>query len=196
MRNFQRLATGVNVTPLMLAIARRPELWTEDSYLRHYPQGPFGEVESIMLRFPQQVVFNGKGADKKLALYKSNMLPGFDQHESIDYPAYKILTEARPIVMSVFQAVAGERLGRVMINKISPGGRIFPHADTPEHTSYYSRFHVVLQSAPGVVFRAGDEQPYWEAGSVFWFNNKLEHEVINNSAEDRIHMVIDVRCSA
>lgn len=195
MRNFQRLATGVNVTPLMLAIARRPELWTEDTYLRHYPQGPFGEVESIMLRFPERVIFKGKSAEKKLALYKENKLPGFDQHESIDYPAYKVLPEARSLVMNVFAAVAGERLGRVMINKVAPGGRIFPHADTPAHANYYRRFHVVLQSAPGVVFRCEDERPYWETGSVFWFNNKLEHEVINNSAEDRIHMVIDARCS-
>jgi len=195
MRNFLRIASGVNVTPLMLAIARRPELWTEDTFLRHYPQGPFGLVDSIMLRFPEKVVFKGTRAERKLELYKANRLPGFDQHESIDYPAYAQLPEARSIVMQVFAAVAGERLGRVMINRIAPGGRIFPHADTPEHANYYSRFHVVLQSEPGVIFRACDEQTYWETGSVFWFNNKLEHEVINNSAADRIHMIVDARCS-
>lgn len=191
MSHFQRIATGVNVTPIMLAIARRPELWKEDTYLRDYAQGPFGEIESIMLRFPEKRVFE---QEAEVEAYKAGK-SAFDQHESIDYPAYKVLTEARPIVMSVFAAVAGERLGRVMVNKIKPGGRIFPHADTPEHAGYYSRFHVVLQSAPGVVFRCADEQQYWETGSVFWFNNRLEHEVINNSAEDRIHIVIDARCS-
>lgn len=195
MRNFYRIASGVNVTPLMLAISRRPELWKEDSFLRHYPQGPFGDVESIMLRFPQKVVFEGEDAEEKVALYKKNLLPGFDQHESIDYPAYALLPEARLLVMNVFGAVAGERLGRVIINKIRPGGRIYPHPDTPEHANYYSRFHVVLQSEPGVVFRCGDESPQWESGAVFWFNNKIEHEVINNSSADRIHMVIDARCS-
>lgn len=196
MRNFLRIATGVNVTPLMLALARRPELWTEDTFLRHYPQGPFGQIDSVMLRFPQKIVFDGEDQEEKLALYKQNMLPGFDQHESIDYPAYALLPEARAIVMNVFAAVAGERLGRVMVNRIAPGGRIFPHADTPEHADYFRRFHVVLQSEPGVIFRAGDEQTYWETGSVFWFNNKLDHEVINNSAVDRIHMVIDAKVSA
>lgn len=192
MRNFQRLATGVNVTPLMLAINRRPELWKEDTYLRQFPQGPFGMVDSIMLRFPQQVTLP---TEEDLAAYKENRLPGFDQHESIDYPAYSVLTEARPIVMNVFVAVAGTRLGRVMINRIAPGGVIFPHADTPEHCRYYSRYHVVLQSEPGVMFRSGDEKAYWETGSVFWFNNALEHEVVNESPVDRIHMVIDARCS-
>ncbi len=66
--------------------------------------------------------------------------------------------------MSLFNYVAGERLGRVMINKISPGGVVFPHIDTPSHTEYYSRFHIVLQSQPGVVFRAGDENVYMGTG--------------------------------
>jgi hypothetical protein len=192
MRNFLRIATGVNVTPLMLAIARRPELWTEDTFLRHYPQGPFGMVDTIMLRFPVKQL---DLTDEQVELYKQNRLPGFDQHESIDYPAYALLPEARQLVMSVFAASGGTRLGRVMINRIAPGGVIYPHADTPEHANYYSRYHVVLQSEPGVKFRCGDENTYWETGSVFWFNNKLEHEVVNESATDRIHMVLDARCS-
>lgn len=188
MRNFQRIAAGVNVTPLVLAIARRPELWKEDTYLRDYPQGPFGEIDSIMLRFPVKTVHETEDALK-------DHTSRYDQHENIDYPAYGVLHEARPLVRDLFHTVAGERLGRVMINRIAPGGVIYPHADTPSHADYYSRFHIVLQSAPGVKFRAGDEWAYWETGSVFWFNNKLEHEVINESPIDRIHMIVDARCS-
>lgn len=191
MRNFLRIGTGINVAPLMLAISRQPGLWTEDTFLRHYPQGPFGEVDSIMLRFP---VKQTGLTDEEIELYKQNRLPGADQHESIDYPAYSALPEARPLVMNLFTAVGGERLGRVMVNRIAPGGRIFPHADTPAHAEYYSRFHVVLQSAEGVKFRAGDEMTYWETGSAFWFNNKLEHEIVNESSVDRIHLIMDARC--
>jgi len=195
MQNFLKIAEGVDITPLMLAIRRRPELWTEDTFLRHYPQGPFADIESIMLRFPRKVEFNGDDAEEKLRLYKTNQLPGFDQHESMDYAAYKQLPEARGHVMGIMNRVGGERLGRVMINKIRPGGRIYPHADTPEHANYYSRFHLVLQSAPGVDFRCQDEHVYMPTGSLWWFNNKLEHEVINNSGDDRIHMIVDVRTS-
>jgi hypothetical protein len=165
MRNFLRIATGVNVTPLMLAIARRPELWQADTYLRDYPQGPFGEVDSIMLRFPEKRVFE---QEAEVEPYKSGE-HFYDQHESIDYPAYAMLPEARGLVMSLFAAMAGERLGRVMINRIKPGGVIFPHADTPEHVAYYSRAHIVLQSGPGVRFRCGDEWASWETGAAFWF---------------------------
>ena len=134
MKNFYRVAQGVDITPLNIAIARRPEIWKEDTYLRDYPQGPFGDVETIMLRFPVKGVFE---TEKEV----ENHLSTYDMHESIDYPMYKTLTEARPIVMSLMARVEGERLGRVMINKICPGGVIFPHADTPAHAEYYSRFH-------------------------------------------------------
>lgn len=188
MRNFQKIAHGIDVIPLLLAINRRPELWKEDTYLRDYPQGPFAQIQSIMLRFPEKGVYETEEELK-------NHLSKYDQHENIDYPAYKILYEARQIVMSLMTRVGGERLGRVMINKIAPGGVIYPHADTPSHTAYYSRFHVVLQSNPGVVFRSGDERVYMETGTAWWFDNAKEHEVINNSADDRIHMICDIRTS-
>lgn len=188
MRNFQRLGAGLDILPLLLAIKRRPDLWKEDTYLRDYPQGPFKQIESIMLRFPVKSVVE---TEKEL----QDHLSKYDQHENIDYPAYKTLPEARPLVMNLMHYVGGERLGRVMINKIAPGGVIYPHRDTPSHTEYYSRFHVVLQSQPGVVFRAGDEQVYMGTGEIWWFDNSQEHEVINNSADDRIHMICDIRTS-
>lgn len=191
MQNFQLISRGLDTTPLLLAIKRRPDLWREDTYLRDYPQGPFQDIESIMLRFPEKRVFEQQ---EEVEAYKRGEHM-YDQHESVDYPPYKLLPEARPFVMNLMAYVGGERLGRVMINKVAPGGRIYPHEDSPEHTAYYSRFHVVLHSAPGVVFRAGEESVYMATGEVWWFNNAAEHEVINNSDCDRIHMIVDIRCS-
>ena len=188
MQHFQRLAQGLDVLPLLLAIKRRPELWKEDTYLRDYPQGPFGDTETIMLRFPVKSVCETEQELK-------DHLSKYDQHESIDYPPYKLLPEARPLVMNLMAYVQGERLGRVMVNKLKPGGRIYPHKDTPAHAEYYSRFHVVLHSLPGNVFRCEDESVHMQAGDIWWFNNALDHEVINNSAEERINMVVDIRTS-
>lgn len=188
MKNFHLLSTA-DVNLLMLNIKRHPELWKEDTFLRDYPQGPFGEIESIMLRFPEKRVFQ---QEEELEKYKRGESQ-FDQHESVDCSAFNILTEARQMVFGLMTLVQGERLGRVMINKIKPGGRIFPHSDSPEHTSYYTRFHVVLQSAAGCILRAGDEQLEMKTGDVFWFDNKQEHEVINNSAVERLSMVIDIK---
>lgn len=174
------------VDPLLLAIKRQPQLWREDTYLRDYPQGPFGDTETIMLRFPVKTV---KESQDELEKYGHSD----SQHESVDYPPFAYLPEARGIVFGLMATVQGERLGRVMINRLRPGGRIAAHADTPVHADYYSRHHVVLQTAPGASFRCGDETLYLERGTVWWFNNKLEHEVVNNSTMDRIHMIVDVK---
>lgn len=186
MRNFHLIAENVAVDSLVLAIKRQPQLWKEDTYLRDYPQGPFGDTDTIMLRFPIKTVLETEA--ELMAYGKSDT-----QHENVDYPPFTYLVEARPIVFGLMATVQGERLGRVMINRMRPGGKIFPHADTPVHAEYYSRHHVVLQSGPGCNFRTGDETIYMPKGTVWWFNNKLEHEVVNNSGDDRIHMVIDIK---
>ncbi len=191
MRNFQLIGSGVNIMPLMLALKRfdkSNDIWKADTYLRDYPQGPFGDTESVILRFPERSVHETEEALK-------NHLENFDQHENVDQPVYKLLPEARTIIFDVMAAVKGERLGRCMVNKLNPGGRIYAHADTPIHAAYWDRFHVVLQSAPGSNFRCGTEEINMKTGEVWWFNNLIEHEVINNSADERIHLIIDIRTS-
>ena len=102
MKNFHRLSSGVDVMPLLMAIKRRKELWKEDTYLSDYPQGPFKQIESIMLRFPPRSVFETEEELKKAQI-------NIDQHENIDYPPYKLLTDARPMVMNLMSYVGGER---------------------------------------------------------------------------------------
>lgn len=191
MKNFLQIAQNAAVLPLMLAIQRMDKshgIWKEDTYLRDYPQGPFGNTESIILRFPDRSVHQTEEALK-------DHLANFDQHENYDQPIFKTLSEARVLVYNLMAAVQGERLGRVMINKLNPGGVIFPHADTPVHAEYWDRFHIVLQSAPGSNFRAGDEWVHMKTGDIWWFNNRIEHEVVNNSDTERIHMIVDIRTS-
>jgi hypothetical protein len=194
MKYFHRLATGINVGPLVASLYRNPDWWHEDTYLRTFPQGPFGECDSIILRFPPRPV-------PKTEEEKQEYLRTTDQHECVDQPIYGSIPEARQLVMNLFAYVGGTRLGRVMINRVQPGGRIFKHADTLDHANYWHRHHICLQSAPGVVFSAGDEQVWMAPGEAWWFDNgkgeegdaRPEHEVINNSPVERIHMVIDIR---
>lgn len=197
MKNFLCIAQGLDVTPLLAKITRNQDWWTEDTYLRSYPQGPFGEIDSLILRFPPRTVFEmQEDAEKFLNS------PGYDQHECVDQEIYGRLPEARALVMWLMARVGGTRLGRVIINRIQPGGRIYQHADTPAHANYWHRHHIVLQSAPGVVFEAGDEQVYMAPGECWWFDNGKDrkdgsevpkHQVINNSAIERIHLIVDIR---
>jgi Aspartyl/Asparaginyl beta-hydroxylase len=193
MRNFHILRDGMDVSALALAISMDPELWMADTFLRNYPQGPFGDTDTIMLRFPE--IQTGM-SEEEIELYKQNKLPGYDQHESIAWPAWSKLTQAHRFVFDLAQFAQATRIGRVMVNRIRPGGRIFRHADTPEHVRYWRRFHLVIQGQPGAVIYCGDgtgdETLQMLTGRLFWFRNELEHEVRNESSVDRISMVIDL----
>lgn len=191
MRNFMKLASNAAVAPLLLALHRFEKshgIWKADTYLRDYPQGPFGDTESVILRFPPRSVHE---TEEALKAHEAS----FDQHENVDQPVFKMLPEARPLIFGLMASVQGERLGRVLINKLRPGGCVYPHRDTEAHAKYWDRHHIVLQSSPGVSFRAGTESVYMAPGDVWWFDNSEEHEVINNSADDRIHMIVDIRTS-
>lgn len=190
MRNLLKIADGLNVGPLLCALYRKPELWEADTFLRKYPQGPFGDTDTIYLRFQDKIV---DLSEEEVRLYEQNKLTGYDLHECPWRPEVDQLPEARALIMALFHAVGGVRLGRCMINRLKPGGRIFPHADTHWHASYWDRYHIVLQSEPGNVFRVEDEELHMRPGQAWWFQNAKEHAVCNNSADDRIHLIVDVR---
>lgn len=189
MKYLQKIGSGVDVLPLLMAITRANKaggIWREDTYLRDYAQGPFRDTESIILRFPPRSVHE---TEEALAAHMAN----FDQHENVDQPVFAGLPEARPLIFGLMAGVQGERLGRCMINKLNPGGVIYPHADTPVHAQYWDRYHIVLKSSPGSIFTVGTEQVFMNTGEVWWFNNEIEHNVANNSAEERIHLIVDIR---
>ncbi len=163
-----------------------PKVWREDTYLRDFPQGPFGDTESIILRFPPRTV---KETMKELEDYNSKV----DEHENVWQPCAKDFPEFKSVVFELAYKLEATRIGRVMINKLNNKGRVFPHADTPSHAKYWSRFHVVVGALPGVDFRTGDEWVQMTTGEIWFFNNELEHEVINNSGQPRIHMIIDLK---
>ena len=55
------------------------------------------------------------------------------------------------------------------------------------------RFHVVLQGLPGSLYRCGDEEVQMLSGQVWWFQHREIHEVLNNSADARLHLLVDMR---
>jgi hypothetical protein len=55
------------------------------------------------------------------------------------------------------------------------------------------RFHVVLQGLPGSLYHCGDEVVQMRTGTVWWFQHREVHSVENNSADDRIHLLVDFR---
>ena len=181
MRYFEQLAQGVDVLPLYHAIIRQPTLWNRQDLRTTHPETPHKQVSDIWIRFNDM--------DK----VRANVAEILDEHESIWQPAAFLLPQCRPIIFDLMRRVEGERLGRVLITRLGPGGSIDPHVDGGDHAAYYERHHVILANHPGSMFYAGSEEVFMPTGSVWWFDNAQMHSVVNHSAEDRLTMIVDIR---
>lgn len=178
MRNFLKLASGVDVVPLLHSVQRQPELWNENKLRTQYPGSPHNDIEDIWLWFNDVSTPENVLNDK----------------EVFPYSAWWKLSPAHSIVYDLMRKVEGCRLGRVLITRLSPGKKISPHKDRGAPAEYFERYHCVLQNKPGSNIRSGEETICPSPGDVYWFNNSEEHEVINHSSEDRITLIIDIRC--
>lgn len=177
MRNFQKVGEGIDVFPVLHALQRQPELWDQNTLRTTHPGTAHAEVSDIWVFFndptnPEAVV---------------------NDREVIPFPAWEKLPQLRPIIFNLMRAVEGVRLGRVIITRLPPGKSITPHVDGGAPATFYQRYQLMLQCLPGVVFSAGDEQVQMRTGECWWFDNQQLHSVTNNSADDRIVVIIDVR---
>ena len=70
-----------------------------------------------------------------------------------------------------------------------------PGAHIGAHTGMYNTrliCHLPLIVPPGCRFRVGNEVREWEAGKLLIFDDTIEHEAWNDSAEDRVMLIFDI----
>lgn len=190
MRNFSKIAEGVDVVAAQIALQTNADLWNQHTLRTATPGSPHREVDDIWLRMNDLSKCRQADSDPVFV----------DHRESINYPAAARLPQIRSLVMATAAMVQSERIGRVIISRMRPGASIGEHKDIgPDLTkwyddeAYYSRFHIVIAGLPGSLFHCGDETVNMRTGEVWWFRNDIEHSVQNNSADDRIHVVCDIR---
>lgn len=181
MQNFLKIADGLNVAPLRLALVRQPELFGVHTKRREGYDSPHAQMTDIWVRY---------NAYENLVKSPHTFN---DEHDSVWYPAYHSLPELRPILFGLMSLVEGERLGGVLITKIPPGGSIAPHVDGGWHAQYYDKYFVPIQSDPGCVFGFEAGEIHAAPGEVYWFDNSRPHWVRNDSQRDRIAMIVCIR---
>lgn len=185
MKHFQRIAEGIDVLPTLLALHQHPELWNANTFRKDTPGTPHSQMSDIWVRY------NDETKHKESGDYSTFN----DPHISRWYPAYDSLPQLRPIIFGLMTRVEGVQLGGVLITKIPPGGRIDPHVDGGWHAEYFNtKLYVVLQSNPLCRNRVGDEVVVMRPGDVWYFDNTVEHEVVNDGDDDRITLIICIRC--
>ena len=178
MKNFLRIAPAANTAPLLAAIQCNSDLWDQNTLRTTHPQTPHKDVSDIWLWFNE---------------LKDNPADTIEDLQTYPYPAWWALPQAREIIFDLMRFVQATQIGRVVISKLPPGGRIEPHVDQGSPATFYQRFQVTLQAGPGCNFIIEDEQVSFKPGEIWLINNKAEHSVVNNSSIDRIAMVVDLR---
>lgn len=178
MHQFHRLMTSLPVGALLDALAAQPSLWDEITVRQAAPGSPHHDTECIWLRGPRDITLDTV----------------FNELRAVDYPSMHELAQAvYPLVAPVLREIGSTQLGRVLIVKLKPGGVIDPHEDTGRYAKAYSRFHLVLTSAPGNTFTCDNQTVHMQPGELWWFNHRGEHSVRNDSDTDRIHLIFDAQ---
>lgn len=177
MRHFQKIFEMLDVVPLLNALAAKPELWNQNNLRTTFPGSPHSACDDIWLFF--------NDIEDEAAV--------IDDIAVKPYPAWNELPQARNLVFDLMRRVEGVQLGRAMITRLPPGSTIPEHADQGAPAEYYQRYQIALKCEPGCSFRAGDEVVQFWMGDCWWFDNTVPHEVVNNSADDRLALVVDVR---
>ncbi len=185
MKNFLNVGTW-DPLPLMMALQRRPNLWDQHRYRTTFEGTPFRGMSDILLRYSLPEMH--EGVTDPNALVNDTML--------VQYDAWHELPEAHEVIFNLMRRFKAIQLGRVIIARLPMGGVIKPHADN--YGSYAARddglrFHAVVQAAPGCLFHCGDETIQTRSGEVWWFQHQAVHSAENNSAEERVHLLIDMQ---
>lgn len=181
LENFIKIKSGLQIDPLLDAVMKNSYLWGENTKRQDWPGSPHKYTQAIYLRWPES----------------QSVEAAFFETEAIDYPAFDILPEARPLVAEIVKAVGGKKLGRVMIVKLESGQSIEKHADEGLVADTYERFHLPLYSLAGNWFfslnnNGTGEVVHMNPAELWFFDHKKTHWVENDSFAPRIHLILDI----
>ena len=115
----------------------------------------------------------------------------WDRYGSLDESHYRWteVCEYAPYIVSLIKSLPYSKFGRVRIMKLSAGGYIMPHTDGPGRI--FGPLNIALTNPSGCkfVFKKYGTVPF-EPGKGFLLDIGNEHCVINDSLEDRYHIIV------
>ena len=98
-----------------------------------------------------------------------------------------------PKTMALLETLPQPRIAgcspNAMFSLLAPGAIIPPHVGV-SNTRLVC--HLPLVVPEGCWFRVGAETRFWEAGKAFVFDDTIEHEAANPSAELRVVFIVDI----
>ena len=97
----------------------------------------------------------------------------------------------QPIIYELEQIHNG-KVGKVLFPRLKAKNKIYKHWDSTEYLNVIRRHHIPIITNKNVYFYVDDGALNMFEGECWEINNMKSHEVINDSDEDRIHLMIDI----
>lgn len=181
MPHLNRIAQGIDVAPVLAEIGAHDELWDAHPLRRDYANSPHCEMSDIWVRARRNT--GGHLTDYS------------EPHYSEWWPAFKLLPSLRPIIFGLMARVSAAHLGGVLITRVGPGKRIYPHNDTGHwHADFHNcKVYVCLQGNADCVVWCAHERAIMKAGEAWRFENRVMHGLENEGETDRISLIIAMR---
>lgn len=173
MNNIRIIRKGINVSKILKQLQQYPEDWGHQQNLkdrqilddRYIVEAGVLQLVIGTITDPNEYVFDSEG--------------------TIPTPAYKHHTEAVNFLKRHFKDFR-----RTAFLSLPVGGKVGRHTDFGKYYLTKDRYHLSIQGR--YKYTVGDESIIVEPGTLFWFNNKLEHESENVGDVERITLVFDV----
>ena len=84
------------------------------------------------------------------------------------------------------------KIVRAELVTMNPYSRIRTHRDRGDILFLGRRIHIPIKTNKDVIFKVNEDSVNMKVSNMYEINNFKYHSVINNSNEDRVHLIIDV----
>lgn len=221
-QEVQPLLDDAKSTPRMqaavdLLLGKRKQYYPQPRHIMYpglpihefYPRDPFpwlnaleAKTESILEELNGLV---SSGSEFNAYLESNAERPAFDSHGMADNDDWGALylwrngepvpenqalcpvtTEAMKTLPLVF---SGQRCPNILFSRLRPGAKIPPH-NGMINTRLIGHLPLIVPDDCG--FRVGNTVRTWNVGEAFLFDDTIEHEAWNDSAEDRFVLIFEV----
>lgn len=210
MRNFRRVAAGIDTSGIHSYLEAHPTLWQnwmdpEQHDAIKAAHGVWPRLQSDPRYSLREAIMRG-ARETLLLRYLVRGRKPLDCAPDID----ALATWARGTVSTVADLLGATDVGGVALAKVDPGEGVGPHvdaggswlckrcrragaADCRYFARYQYRYHCVITTNPDCWFECGGERVHMAQGELWWFDNRAVHSVQNDGRTARVHLIVDAR---
>jgi hypothetical protein len=153
----------------------KPEHWLENTARNQ--MGNLTQTESIIFRF--------------FTDYEHAKHDDWEKH-IINFKMYDVYKDLIDEAKDELKKYYNFKNYMCFLAKLIPHGQIGRHSDGGEFLETCHRVHIPLKTNPDVYYIIEGKPYYWEANNIYEFDNTRQHEVMNASSEERIHLMFNL----